>query len=107
MMKKMEELEEESKISKEKIEDMEKKMNDMEKESKVSKDVADKKVEDPHMKQYLTFAAGAVANQVLGVVVTHVMSIVIPDALASFYATLPQVKKTTLPKDPLVRRLFH
>ena len=88
-------------------------MNDMEKESKVSKDVADKKVEDPHMKQYLTFAAGAVANQVLGVVVTHVMSIVIPDALASFYATLPQVfppllmKKTTLPKDPLVRRLFH
>jgi hypothetical protein len=81
IMKIMEELKEESKVSK-------KKMEDMEEELMISKDerrLLEKKLEDLGMTQYLYgFAAGVVVGPVLS-------SVIPPDALASFYGTFSHV----------------
>ena len=106
-MKKMEELEEESKVSKKKREDMEEELMI----SKEKRRQLEEKLEDLGMKQYLY---GFVKDQVLDVMVNQALKYGIPAALA--YVTLPQVFSsqtknydTTSPKDfpSVVRRVME
>ena len=95
MMKKMEELEEESMVSKRKMEDMEEELMI----SKEKRRQLEEKLEDLGMKQYLY---GFVKDQVLDVMVNQALKYGIPAALA--YVTLPQVfpsqtKKLQRPKE--------